>query len=83
MDVTSTAYRSLAHSKAGGGLMNVETVEHRSRPIWPAALQLPYAWRAAPLLSAAASPTWSAPTPAARLAILSLLRGRLAVHVKF
>ena len=83
LSMTSAAYRSLAHSEAGGGLMNVETVEHRSRPIWPAALQLPYAWRAAPLLSAAASPTWSAPTPAARLAILSLLRGRLAVHVKF
>ena len=43
MDVTSTAYRSLAHSKAGGGLMNVETVEHRSRSIRPAALQLPHA----------------------------------------
>ncbi len=70
LSMTSAAYRSLAHSKAGGGLMNVKTMERRIRLIWPAALPLPYARRAAPLRSAATTPTLSAMTAA-----LTVLRG--------
>ena len=77
LSMTSAAYRSLAHSKAGGGLMNVKTMERRIRLIWPAALPLPYARHAAFLRLAATTPTVSVRTATLTVprGVLLLLRG--------